>query len=849
MQTQSPDLSAQEVNLLHQIVLRAQDHIDHQLHPSKTLFEAYDAVFAENGLDTKHDRACLRLLLQLGRPNTTGESLYEKFEHLLEQAGIVLRFEEDVSSVTEASVRDPQEYMTHVADAHNSHPILERRRNSFTSIHDVTANQNGHLLQRRQSSGSEPRMTARGVSQSPRKLHQQIYLDHEFTDKLDVTKPRTDLDSRERFLAAGHHAELLLRPSELQQAAPRMVEPMEASQRAVEIMDIALLRDRSALLRQAFSNWLFGTQIKRQERRLYKIEAALEQQHAHIAQRADETYHRCLLAKAFCHWMFMAMNAKAKTDAARVWLLRHKYLMAWQRFTVKQELQTMMPLKRKVFHVWLSKYKIDNTQHEALEPRIQRMSDWRIARTVFRRWQDRSQALICADGYYTDRVKRNALSIWRLGCRSTLCRELTSERVQRDKLKSWLLGARCAATIRDRNIKSLRRILNLAVNHSTQQQSVFSSKVESFVADRKPSLLRSAWRYWIEQHVRTKDNNQTAVDHYRKKIQRHIVGVWCDRVRHTRRHELRAYDGLYYFLVKKAFRSWKSAFASSTKSRTNEAYKQIRFMVKRNTMLRAFGAWRTRVDSISDMQQLSHARIDEKTRAMVQNLFLAWQVRSSQLHQCSEQASSHYESVLVRRTLAVVLDTSSVMNSYHARAEAFHSIRISEICRSALRRLSHKAFEAKRRREDADAIRERHFAKHVRSVLRHWHGKTKDVTLVPHKTSPMSTDPGHEPTDAGYGTGTGTTTAVQSFTEHPVDDKSVLAFGETQQNEDWTAFDHDLVEVSQTPGYLNTPSKRAARMRALVHASTTPATPRTAHFGRSRFGPPSKRAHLFRDMG
>src|SRR5271156_571788 len=102
MQHHSPDLSAQDVNLLHHIIVRAQNHPDFPSHPKRVLLEAYDAIFTENGLDTGHDRACLRLLLQLGEPGVPGQTLYEKFEHLLEEAGIVLDFDDDRLSIADA---------------------------------------------------------------------------------------------------------------------------------------------------------------------------------------------------------------------------------------------------------------------------------------------------------------------------------------------------------------------------------------------------------------------------------------------------------------------------------------------------------------------------------------------------------------------------------------------------------------------------------------------------------------------------------------------------------------------------------------------------------------------------
>ena len=165
-----------------------------------------------------------------------------------------------------------------------------------------------------------------------------------------------------------------------------------------------------------------------------------------------------------------------------------------------------------------------------------------------------------------------------------------------------------------------------------------------------------------------------------------------------------------------------------------------------------------------------------------------------------------------------------------------------------------KAFEIKRRQKDADAMRERHWAKHLRHILRHWSLKSKDVTLITQKPSPLSTE--QEPTDAGYGTGTGTVTATGSTAENPWNQfgPGTALSGAMQRAEEWSAFDQDLLEGSTTPGYLNTPSKRAARVRALANVTNTPSTPWTAGGGGGGVGGQlgkitDRRSHLFRDIG
>jgi protein SFI1 len=202
-------------------------------------------------------------------------------------------------------------------------------------------------------------------------------------------------------------------------------------------------------------------------------------------------------------------------------------------------------------------------------------------------------------------------------------------------------------------------------------------------------------------------------------------------------------------------------------------------------------------------------------------------------------AAAKYDRRLLTRSLHAWIQASSQATNLHIRAAQFYHIHLSELCSTNLRRLSMKAFGIKRRQQDADAMRERHWGKHVRSILKHWTTRSRDATYQ------ALVQGSSEPTDAGYGTASQDDPPAISTSATP--GPSIL--GSTQREVDWTAYEADLLDdddwlppshsqqpaqvtatVMPTPGYLNTPSKRAARAKALAKMSTTPATPLTTPF-------------------
>ena len=96
--TQQRRLEDGDIDILNQIVVRAQNDPISQERPRDALLQAYGEIFDERHLSQHQDRACFNILLKLLDPATPGESLYHKFEHILQQEGIDLAFEDDATT-------------------------------------------------------------------------------------------------------------------------------------------------------------------------------------------------------------------------------------------------------------------------------------------------------------------------------------------------------------------------------------------------------------------------------------------------------------------------------------------------------------------------------------------------------------------------------------------------------------------------------------------------------------------------------------------------------------------------------------------------------------------------------
>ena len=997
--------------MLHHIILRAQNEDSLQLRPKKVLFNAYEAVFAEHGLDTNQDRACLRVLLQLGGPDIPGANLYERFEHLLAQLDIKLDFTDDQVSVALSqgvAIEDDPEKKA-IFDTTSPHALFRRpeRRNSFTSMYDVTAeierrskrralsrasasrveDGNSPLRKIPSRQGSVDRVFRRHLQSHELAWHGQALqrgrlsvnkeiLDDEISADLGRMAPDSALDDENGYertedsftlgegpihAASAEHSfhpfipvsgTQLVRDSgafdqgRIRILAKRYLRKWIAKTRlrlshyqGLEVK--AREKDSRTLKKQAFDTWrrfFLESQQKQREK-----QQAEQREHLYEAQarRVRKNYESHLLVKAFTHWKETALDARVKTEAARRKYLSVKYFNVWQRFTVANEVKVEQQILKKPFrklrkktalyyeaqvdalqlyHARLTKYifwrwllayaleracrlrmdfekrrtlstwnaKLKDQSHQnsnaaklyvqnlqrrilqawaaksrlglvdertadafrmrkmlkrcvglwqvetvfsPLEDRVSRMKDWRIGRSSFSTWLLRTRMTFRADAVNTLRTNRNAFTAWNDRLRQNFVQALTNDRLLGEALYKWVIAQREILMTRIRQDREKRSVFRRLIAGFREQWSRLQIQEARIQKTRDVRLSISTLECWKLQVTLESERGRMALEFYAPKVEQDMLANWQLRIEHVRKLEKWAKDANFYFAATKTLKVWRIAAAESRKRRTNLAYKKVRKDVKIGLARRVLRTWRSRLHNTRSLEDHVMETLRTKRNNYAHALLFHWQDETLQRLQALADASARHDHRMLSRALRAWIEGSKQVENLKIRAARFHQIRVADVCSAQVRRVSMRAFEAKRRHQDADAMRERHWSKHFRNIFRHWSARSKEVTFQALIQNP-SPSAEQEPTDAGYGT------ASQDDPPHP----GAGTFGAAQRAEEWTAFDTALFDRADwippsdgppqetstpmpTPGYLNTPSKRAARAKALANILMTPATP------------------------
>ena len=534
---------------------------------------------------------------------------------------------------------------------------------------------------------------------------------------------------------------------------------------------------------------------------------------------------------------------------------------------------------QKVFRIWATKTRIDVAGHQQanafwksrllgtllvkwhaeakLKPiadRVLHMRDLRIKRSTFSIWQLRTRMVFRAEAVNRMRTLQNAYTAWNERLRSQALAARMNERLLAETLYKWVIAQRFGLMIRISEQRQKRNAMQSFLAGTRRMWTDLFPKAERLVNARSQRSLESTFGCWRNRTVVIQAHSQMALDFSNKKLKQDTIEAIRLKLRGKQKLEMWAKDARFFFLMTRHITIWRAASAQSKKHREREGHAKMRRKCKMNLARRALFTWSHKRNENLEAGKEADKFRRQKLKVLQQVLFRVWLAAASQRKQEAIQMSKRYNDRLLGHSLGLLVDASRHLYSMQSRAEQFHHLKLSEICSAQLRRFSMRAFEIRRREQDARAMQDRHWNRHVRNIFRHWSSKTQDIIcrdLI--SNAPTEKPQEREPTDAGYGT---------ASNEDQPKSTNENDLGVTHRAEEWTAFDTELLEDNEwipsldheplvtstpmpAPAYLQTPSKRAARARALVNLSTTPATTlRTPFAARLRAGMGSSPSHV-----
>ena len=530
-----------------------------------------------------------------------------------------------------------------------------------------------------------------------------------------------------------------------------------------------------------------------------------------------------------------------------VWVVRLRNIHSIERQAQRSKKQKLL---QQSFQVWRKE-----TQLAPLCRHISNMIDWRVARAFFRTWASRTRIALEAIEKNKLRIIRNAWDAWNDLLRIKQFTVHINEKFVQQTLYKWVLMERYQLMKRlseDRLKRSAFNSLLIVQREGDHELPREESRLLNFRNSRACSRALDCWTFQLSLQ---RQREQVASEFHSPRVIQEKYLVWISQKKHVRQLQAWAASAEQYFLATRCVRRWHEAVDEARKQRRRDSYAHMRRLVKVNLVHGLLQQWHSKAQHIRRLGQQASTRCQTGLILSAIQYYDKWQKLTIGRGSLSFEAGSYHRQRLLSTILQFWLETHLTHLQWAELASHNDAMHIAAIAVIALRKMSLRVFEIKSRHETAaEGMRIRNYRKHLRSLFRVW----LDRTSISQARSHDSVEARPTPTPRRTMRFTGQHALGRRGSHNDADDEGLppmpghadpvyanLVNHNTTDGQDQNKNNNDsdisedddlpslppspstyVAPTTPMPGYLSTPSKRAARARALVDRSAvTPRTP------------------------
>ncbi|KAF1842873.1 Sfi1-domain-containing protein [Cucurbitaria berberidis CBS 394.84] len=493
-----------------------------------------------------------------------------------------------------------------------------------------------------------------------------------------------------------------------------------------------------------------------------------------------------------------------------------KSFQTWQQNTAK--VQALEPRADAFRQTALLSSALRTLQKQAqLAPllrQFQALANSRLVQTAFRTWRHTSQLSRQACSIDRLRILRNAYTAWNDRLRIQALEDRINDRVIVECLYKWTLASRVSLFLRvhDRQLKESAFLT--WVTNMNQRTNTLDAAERKFAQFKRTQLLRVCLRKMEAITAERRAEEFAIASDYQQKLKLRIFEMLKGKQEHFQQLKQWSADARFYVLSKHTLKTWSEATQHARRNRRRETYAQVRRTLKMNLVRRVFESWRDKANHVAVQNHQANDILENRVLQSTGHFLHQWHDRAITLRQQDTQAINVYEYKLKTHYLRTWSHRLEALQTLESQAIALRQESTEIAAASALKKFGWRLWNIQRQEENARALYERNFEKHVRAMIRFWFEQTAErLAMRPLSPSPRSRSRGGPRDDDNDGQGDGNSDHGGGFAEYGDGDGGLDAAGdETRRLETWTAFDesalglnNDLdLSLSMTPDYQRT---------------------------------------------
>ncbi|KAH6876103.1 Sfi1 spindle body protein-domain-containing protein [Alternaria rosae] len=402
--------------------------------------------------------------------------------------------------------------------------------------------------------------------------------------------------------------------------------------------------------------------------------------------------------------------------------LMRKTFRTWQQKTVA--VKTLQFQADQFRQTSLLRTMVQTLQRQAqLEPllrQVQARTNGRLLRAKFQDWRKDAQLSRQAHNVDRMRVLRNAYTAWNDRLRIKALEDRINDRIIVECLYKWTLASRVSLfqRVHDRQLKQSTFLS--WVTKTNQRVNTLDTAEVRFAQFKRGQLMRTCLRKMEAITTERRREQFAIISQYQQKLKQRIFDKLKERQAHFQELNQWSADARFYVLSKHTLNTWSQATQHARRNRRRDTYSQVRRMVKTNLVRRVFEHWRDKANHIAVLTQRANDVLDNRTFQSSAAIVHQWHDRTLILRQQHAQAESLYAFKLSTRYFAIWSQRMDLVRTLEGQAVALRQESTEIAATGALKKMGWRLWNFQRQEENARALFERNFEKHVRAMVRFW---------------------------------------------------------------------------------------------------------------------------------
>ncbi|QDS68267.1 hypothetical protein FKW77_010631 [Venturia effusa] len=466
-----------------------------------------------------------------------------------------------------------------------------------------------------------------------------------------------------------------------------------------------------------------------------------------------------------------------------------------------------------------------------LAAQVAQRSNTRLLHTVFCIWKRNALMSHQATTVRDARIIRNAFTNWNDALRIRYLEIRIVARLRAESFYKWIFFARETIATRERNVKIVSNCLeNWAAKAQVRRQALENASRE-FASRQSQSHLRGALHRLVSTFRKRQKQEADAAAFRNRQLGSQALASLCVRNANVQEMNGKAAAARFYILTTSTLRNLKTATHHHQQLRRREIYAQVRRRTKMNLAREMLRRMQNRLAHVRAMERTAAEKEEDRVVRIAVSDFGAWKAKASVFVEQNRQAVMMDRSHLLTSAMRRMRERHAQLQEMQSDAASFSNDWAAVEAITCLRRLRFRLLQFRQQDQGARDLREMHWRKHVKNMLRYWaarsialqQGRLKRADVHQRGDSPEDEEDGQDDEDdAAYTQAGGGGLSAREGARLPGDltiyetsawnlgnlDLDLGTFPDGEGGElDFAA--EGVFTSTPLPGYLRTPSKRS----------------------------------------